>query len=167
VIIGKRGRRNVREGKRVRFNPYGLVGVMLVAAASVAIAADAASLIKQRQAHYKQIGAASKGIHDELNKPTPDAAVIQGFARQIDGLAPQIPTWFPKGTGPEAGVKTAAKPEIWTNPTGFAQAASGFAAEAHKFDGVAQGGNVDAIRAEYVSLGKACFTCHSQFRAKE
>jgi len=152
---------------RVKFNPYWLVGALVAGAASVAIAADAASLIKDRQGHMKQVGAASKGIHDELNKPAPDAAVIQGFARQLDGLAPQIPSWFPKGTGPEAGVKTAAKPEVWTNPTGFAQAASGFAAEARKFDGVAQTGQIEAIRAEYVNLGKACFTCHSQFRAKE
>ena len=152
---------------RVKLNAYWLVGLLLAGAATAAIAADAASLIKERQANYKHIGAAAKGIHDELGKPTPDLAVIQGDARTIDGLAPQIPTWFPKGTGPEAGVKTAAKPEIWTNPTGFAQAATGFATEAHKFDGVAQGGNLDAIRADFTNLGKACFTCHSQFRAKD
>ena len=151
----------------MKFNPSWLVAVLVAASATVAIAADAASLIKERQAHYKQIGAASKGIHDELGKPAPDVAAIQGFARQIDALAPQIPSWFPKGTGPEAGVKTAAKPEIWTDPTDFAQAASALAAEAHKFDGVAQAGGVDAIRAEYVDLGKACFNCHSKFRAKE
>ncbi len=152
---------------RVKFNPYWLVGLMLAASASVAIAADAGSVIKARQAHMKQIGAAAKGIHDELGKATPDAVVIQGFAKQIDGLAPQIPSWFPKGSGPEAGVKTAAKPEIWTDAAGFAQADSGFAAEAHKFDTVAQGGHIDAVRAEFADLGKACFACHSKFRAKE
>jgi len=151
---------------RVKLNAYWLVAAMVAGAASVALA-DASSLIKERQSHYKQIGAAAKGIHDELNKPAPDVAAVQGFARQIDSLAPQIPSWFPKGTGPEAGVKTAAKPEIWTDPSGFAAVASAFAAEAHKFDGVAQSGNVDAIRAEYVNLGKACFACHSKYRAKE
>jgi cytochrome c556 len=151
----------------MKFNLYWLVAGLIAAAATAAVAQNAASVIQARQAHYKQIGAASKGIHDELAKPAPSVAAIQGFASTIDTLAPQIPSWFPPGSGPEAGVKTAAKPEIWTNPTGFAQAASGLAAEAHKFDQVAQAGNVDAIRAEYANLGKACLTCHSQFRAKE
>jgi cytochrome c556 len=139
---------------------------LVIGAAGVAAAADMASVIQARQAHYKQLGAASKGIFDELNKPAPSVAVIQGFAKTIDTLAPQIPTWFPKGSGPEAGVKTHAKPEIWSNPSGFAQAASAFAAEAHHFDQVAQTGDINATRAEFASLGKACGNCHSQFRAK-
>jgi cytochrome c556 len=151
----------------MRVNPNWLVAALVVAAASAAVADTAASVIQARQAHYKQIGAASKGIHDELGKPAPSAVVIQGFAKTIDTLAPQIPSWFPAGSGAEAGVKTAAKPEIWTNPTGFAAAAHGLATEAHHFDEVAEGGDIDAIRAEYTNLGKACFTCHSQFRAKE
>jgi len=151
---------------RVKFSPYWLVAVMVAGAATLAVA-DASSVIKERQAHYKQIGADTKGIHDELNKPAPDMAVIQSDAKQVDGLIPQIPSWFPKGTGPEAGVKTGAKPEIWTDPAGFAQAASAAAAEAHKFDSVAQGGNAEAIRAEFLNLGKACFGCHSKYRAKD
>jgi len=151
----------------MKFNAYWLVAGLVLAAASAAVADNAASVIQARQAHYKQIGAASKGIHDELGKPAPSAAVIQGFAKTIDTLAPQIPSWFPAGSGPEAGVKTAAKPEIWTDAAGFSKVASALATEAHHFDDVAQGGNIDAIRAEYTNLGKACFACHSKYRAKE
>jgi cytochrome c556 len=151
----------------MKFNPNWLVAGLVVAAAGTAIAQNAASVIQARQAHYKQIGAASKGIHDELGKPAPSAAVIQGFAKQIDALAPQIPSWFPAGSGPEAGVKTQAKPEIWTDAAGFRTVAGAFATEAHHFDDVAQAGDIDAIRAEYTNLGKACFACHSKYRAKE
>ncbi|HXQ48089.1 MAG TPA: cytochrome c [Caulobacteraceae bacterium] len=151
----------------MKFNPNWLVAGLVVAAAGTAIAQNAASVIQARQAHYKQIGAASKGIHDELGKPAPSATVIQGFAKQIDTLAPQIPTWFPAGSGPEAGVKTAAKPEIWSDAAGFSAVASAFATEAHHFDEVAEGGSIDAIRTEYTNLGKACFACHSKYRSKE
>jgi cytochrome c556 len=151
----------------MKLNLNWLVAGLIVAAATSAVAQNAASVIQARQAHYKQIGAASKGIHDELGKPAPSAAVIQGFAKTIDTLAPQIPSWFPPGSGPEAGVKTAAKPEIWTDAAGFSAVAGAFATEAHHFDDVAQGGDIEAIRAEYTNLGKACFACHSKYRAKE
>jgi cytochrome c556 len=146
----------------------GIAAVALaLSAAGAALAADMAGAVQARQAHYKAIGAASKGIYDELNKPTPQAAVIQGYARQLDALAPQIPTWFPVGSGPESGVKTRAKAEIWSQPAAFKSAADGFATAAHHFSQTAAGGDIGAIRAEYPALTKTCGTCHSQFRAKE
>ena len=48
---------------------------LMLGAAGAAVAADMGAVIQARQAHYKAIGAASKGIYDELNKPTPDANV--------------------------------------------------------------------------------------------
>jgi cytochrome c556 len=143
----------------------GLLAAGLASAA--AAAADMASVIQDRQAHYKQIGKAAKGIYDTLGSPAPDVAAIQAYAHTINQLAPQIPSWFPAGSGPEAGVKTAALPAIWLRPADFTAAASGIAAEAHKFDTVAAGGDLTAIRAEYGALGKACKTCHDQFRKKE
>jgi cytochrome c556 len=152
---------------RARSILTGAVVALALGAAGVALAADMAGVIQARQAHYKAIGAASKGISDELNKPAPDAAAIQGYARTLDQLAPQIPSWFPAGSGPEAGVKTRAKAEIWTQGAAFASAAQGFAAAARHFDVTAAGGDIGAIRAEYPTLAKACGTCHGQFRAKE
>ena len=145
----------------------GPVLALALAAAGAALAADMGAVIKARQDHYKAIGAASKGIYDELNKPAPQASVIEGYARQLDQLAPQIPTWFPAGSGPESGVKTRAKAEIWTQPAAFKTAADGFAAAARHFDLTAADGDLGAIRAEYPDLTKACANCHTQFRAKE
>ena len=144
----------------------GAAVALALGAAGAALAADMASVIQARQAHYKEIGKASKGIYDELNSPTPQAAVIQGYAHQLDTLAPQITSWFPVGSGPEAGVKTKAKAEIWSQPAAFKSAADGFVAAAHHFDATASGGDIGAIRAEYPALTKACGTCHTQFRAK-
>jgi len=152
---------------RTRSILTGAVVALALGAAGAALAADMAGVIQARQGHYKAIGAASKGIFDELNKPAPDAAAIQGYARTLDQLAPQIPSWFPPGSGPEAGVKTRAKAEIWTQGAAFTSAAQGFAAAARHFDVTAAGGDIGAIRAEYPTLTKACGTCHGQFRAKE
>jgi cytochrome c556 len=145
----------------------GAVAALMLGATGAALAADVGGVIQARQAHYKAIGAASKGIYDELNKPTPDANVIQGYARTLDQLAPQIPSWFPAGSGPESGLKTHAKAEIWSQPAAFKTAADGFAAAARHFDLTAAGGDIGAIRAEYPTLTKACGNCHTQFRAKE
>ena len=130
-------------------------------------AADQAAVIHDRKAHFKEIGRAAKAIHEALGASSPDAAAIQASARQIDQLAPQIPGWFPAGSGAEAGVKTGAKPDIWTHPADFKAAAAGFAAEAHVFDAKAASGDVAAMRAEFPALGKACKTCHDQFRQKD
>jgi cytochrome c556 len=152
---------------RVRWFPTWAAAALILGAAGAALAADMTAVIQARQAHYKAIGAASKGIFDELNKPSPDVAAIQGYARTLDQLAPQIPSWFPVGSGPESGVKTLAKPEIWSNAAAFKTDADAFAAEARHFDVTAAGGDIGAIRLEYPTLGKTCGACHGEFRAKE
>jgi cytochrome c556 len=150
-----------------RFPTWIAVGLIATSLAGAALAADMAGVIKDRQAHYKQIGKAAKGIYETLNSPAPDVAAIKANARLIDQLAPQVPTWFPAGSGPEAGVKTEAKAEIWSHPADFKTAAAGFATEARKFDAVAAGGDLAAIRTAYGALGKSCKTCHDQFRKKD
>ncbi|MHB8284959.1 MAG: c-type cytochrome [Caulobacteraceae bacterium] len=143
------------------------VALMLAGAAAHAQAPSAADAIKARQDKYKQIGKAAKGIGDELKKPAPSVPTIQAYAKQIDALAPQVQTWFPKGSGPEAGVKTSAKAEIWLNPDEFKRDAISFTGSAHKLDTVAAGGDLNAVKAQFGDLGQTCKTCHQSFRARE
>ena len=84
-----------------------------VVIATCAIAAKPADVIAARQANYKQIGKAMKAMGDEMKKPEPSVPVFQASAKTIVGLAPHVLKWFPKGSGPEAGVKTGALPVIW------------------------------------------------------
>lgn len=142
-------------------------GLILAGTAGAVAAADMTGVIHARQAHYKEIGKATKGLSDSLNSPSPQLPAIQAYARQIDQLAPQIPSWFPAGSGPEAGVKTGAKPDIWAKSTEFKAAAATFATEAHRLDQVAAAGDLNAVRAEFPALGKACKTCHESFRQKD
>src|SRR5690348_11850379 len=84
--------------------------LILAAAAVAAIVTTAAAqnpsaagLIRERQAHYKQMGAAIKGINDQLHSSAPSIDAIRQGSRVIVTLAPQLLRWFPRGTGPEAG----------------------------------------------------------------
>lgn len=120
-----------------------------------------------RHENFKQQGAAFKAILDELKKGDPDKAVIAGNATKLKGLAGQLPTWFPKGSGAESGYKTDAKPEVWADAAGFSAAASRLQAETVKFDQVAQSGDLDAIKAQARAVGGACKNCHDKYRVPE
>jgi cytochrome c556 len=142
------------------------LGVALLAGA--ALAADAgADAVKARQQNFKQLGGAFKVIFDELKKPDPDKAAIAAAATKMNTLASQEQTWFPKGSGPEAGVKTGAKPEIWSDSAGFAAAVQKLQGETAKLQQVAAGGDIDAIKAQAGATGGACKNCHDKFRVPD
>ena len=118
-----------------------------------------------RQAHMKELGRTFGGIGAELRKETPDKAAIAATESTAKALAQQLPTWFPKGSGPEAGVKTAAKAEIWNDAAGFDAAVTKAQGEAGRLADVAAGGDLDAIKAQFRVTGAACNACHEKYRA--
>jgi cytochrome c556 len=117
-----------------------------------------------RQAHYKDLNAAFRTINEQLRGDTPDKAVLATEAGKMKALAADLPTWFPKGSGPEAGVKTAAKAEIWTDAEGFAAAAAKLEGETAKLSDLATAGDLDAIKAQARVTGGACKNCHDKYR---
>lgn len=143
-----------------------------LATAGAALAQDAAATpggkaVLARQAHYKELGKAFGGLNGELRKDAPDKAVISADATTVKTLADGLPTWFPKGSGPEAGVKTAAKPEIWTDAAGFAGAVAKLQGETARLQEVSMAGDLDAIKAQVRATGGACKACHDQYRAPD
>ena len=151
-----------------------VAAVIAASFAFAAIAADAppkprtpAEVVKDRQANYKKIGKAFKAVRDELGKPSPSVEVLQASGKTLDELAPQLPSWFPAGTGPEAGVKTEALPVIWTKNDDFKKAAANLATQAHAFNVAAQSGKIDDVKAMVPKLGGACKACHDTFKAKD
>ena len=130
-------------------------------------AVDAAKVISARIDNYKKIGTAFKAINDGLKADTPDPKMIGAQAKIIKDLSAKIPSWFPKGTGPEAGVKTRAKAEIWSDWATFAAAAKGLNTESGKLETLAKAGDLDAIKAQVKATGGACKTCHDKFRGPE
>ncbi len=137
---------------------------MLVATPLFAAAQD---VVNTRVAGLRQLGAAFKNVNDELKSGTPQPMVLQLSARQIRDAAKAQYGWFPAGSGPQAGVKTRAKPEIWTQPAQFKAAQDNLSAQADAFAKVVAGGDTTAIAAQAKQLGAACGACHHQFRADE
>jgi cytochrome c556 len=133
---------------------------------SAAAPVDAAQVMHDRHENYERMGRAMKGISRELKSEAPAAAEIQQHSATIAGFAPQVPSWFPAGTGPEAG-RTRAKAEIWSDPQGFAAAVQRFQQAAAQFDSAARSGDVAAIRAAMPALGSSCSNCHDKYRAPE
>jgi cytochrome c556 len=146
-----------------------LFGLALLAAASATPlwAADVATVIAQRHDHFKAIGKAAKGLGDELKTSAPSMPKIQDYAKQIDALALQVPSWFPEGSGPESGQKTHAKAAIWRQPDEFKKDASAFVEAAHKLNAIASMGDIAGVKVQMAAVGQTCKTCHQAFREKD
>ena len=88
-------------------------------------------------------------------------------AAKIAAASQAMPSWFPQGSGPEAGVKTRALPVIWTDAAGFASAQKTFAAQAAKLNTVAASGDMAGAGPEMKALFGACKGCHDKYRGPE
>lgn len=124
---------------------------------------QALALMKKRHQDFEKIGDAMKSISRELKAETPDLAQVRTGAAEIAGLARQVPTWFPAGSGPDVG-KTEARAEIWQKPEDFAAKARDFQEAAMAFNQAAQGSDLAAIRSAQANLGKSCKACHDLYR---
>ena len=113
------------------------------------------------------MGSSMKAINRELKAGAPDVPLIQREAAALAGQAAQMPSWFPAGSGPDANARTRAKAEIWSNPEGFRQAHQLYLRQSESFKRVADGGDVEQIRAAVQELGKSCGNCHDNFRGPE
>ncbi len=129
--------------------------------------ASPADLVKARQQGLKSLGAAFKIIRDELKGDSPDAAKIRKASAEIAQAAGAINNWFPAGTGPDAGVRTDARPDVWTDPAGFASARESFVREANKWIQLGNSTDAAAWKEGAASLGQSCKGCHDKYRVKK
>lgn len=144
----------------------------IAAAASAAAAAqlprqDAAGTIRVRQANYKQMAGAMKGIRDQLRASRPALPLIRRSSAVIAGHAVNVLRWFPRGTGPEAGVRTRALPQIWTDQASFTRRGAALVVAARNLDAAARAGDAARVRAALPAVASACGACHDDFRAPE
>lgn len=142
----------------------GLIGVSLASAALAQ--GTAADVIKTRQAGMKAVGAGFKGLNEQL-RGTPDAEAVKRHAAAIAAHSPKVPGWFGPGTATAPGIKTGARPEIWTRTADFRKAAADFDAQAKRTLALADAGDTAALGPQLRTLGGTCKTCHDSFRAKD
>lgn len=126
----------------------------------------AKTLMHERHEGMEDIGDAFKAAARWTKSDNPNVADVREYSAVIARLAPLVSSWYPPGTGPEAG-KTRAKAEIWQKPDDFAAKMKALQAEAPKFDAAAQGNDAAAAIAAHAELGKTCKACHDLYRAPE
>lgn len=120
--------------------------------------------IEQRQKNFEQIGGAFKTIRDEVRARNSNMEAISESINTIHALAQELPSWFPAGTGPEAGVETEALPVIWKDQAGFAAAAQKLRDASESMRALANSGDVSKVASGVATLGGACKNCHDNYR---
>jgi cytochrome c556 len=131
-------------------------------------AVDPHTVIPARQAGMKDVGRTFKGINDQLKSSAPDAKALKDGSAHLADLARQVPSWFPAGTGPEAGIKTAAKADIWTQPADFRAKAVALATATRALaDGAARSSDPAVLTPLVREVGGACKACHTTYKTQD
>lgn len=130
-------------------------------------AEEAKTLFHERHEGMEDIGKATKALSQTLKSDAPDLELVRKSAATIAELAPKASGWFPPGTGKDALPKTRSLPAIWEKPEDFAAKNRDFEQAANAFKAAADGGDLDAIRSSFGTLGKSCKACHDTYRAED
>jgi len=142
--------------------------VVIAAASSPVTAMSGKDAIDKRIAHMKKdILGPWKVIKKYAKEGEGTASNVAENALALAKAAGGITANFPKGTGRGDfdDKVTRALPKIWEDWKGFEAAADVLAAEATKLAAVADGGDKDAIVAQFGKTGKlGCGGCHKPFR---
>lgn len=138
--------------------------VLGLAAGGVLAQAKPEVLVKQRQAamtlqgkYFGPLAAMAQG------KAPYNADVVRRNAGFLDNLSRMPWDGFDPST---KGVKSHAKPEVFTDAAGVKEAVSRLENETHKLYEVSQHGDEAAVKAQIGAVGKACGGCHEKFREK-
>lgn len=152
-----------RRSRNFRLSLIAILGVTL---AGVAIGAGQDAVL-DRQQNFKRMGAVQKAIVDESKKSTPDFAVITAQADKLKALSLQLPRWFPKGSAPGTGRKTAAKPEIWSKSAAFATSSKKFQFAAAALSTAARSRDTAKVKLALRAVSGTCRECHTDFRTPD
>ncbi|MDE2411262.1 MAG: cytochrome c [Sphingomonadales bacterium] len=99
-----------------------------------------------------------------LKAGSANGAPIKGLgfaAGALDKWAKAMPALFAPST---RGLPSRAKPEIWTDPAGFAAKAAALASATKALSAAAKTEDKDAFATALASTGAACKGCHDSFQ---
>ena len=142
-------------------------GAALALAAPLTVLAQAKpeTLVKQRQAAMALQGKYIGPIGAMVNGKIPyNADVVARNATYLENLSQMPWDGFHEST---KGEKSAARPEIWTEPVKFQEAADRLQAETVKLATAARAKDEAGVKAQFPAVGKACGACHESFRVKQ
>ncbi len=139
--------------------------IALTAPLSALAQAKPETLVKQRQAAMTLIAKYFGPIGAMVNGKIPyNADVVARNATYVENLSQMPWDGFHESTKAE---KSAARPEIWSDPKKFQEAADRLQAEAVKLATVARAKDEAGVKAQFGAVGKSCGACHDSFRVKQ
>jgi len=144
-----------------------VVGAALALAAPLSVLAQAKpeQLVKQRQSAMTLIAKYFGPIAGMAQGKIPyNADVVSRNATYLENLAQMPWDGFNEST---KGEKSAARPEVWTDPKKFQEAADRLQAETVKLATAARAKDEAGVKAQWGAVGKACGACHDSFRVKQ
>jgi cytochrome c556 len=136
------------------------------AASDMPPATDVAAFMKARHEKYEDLGKNFKVMMDATKVDAPDMAAVSAAAAKVQEYAGQMGTWFPAGTGPDSGIESEAKANIWTDRATFDAALTKLQDESAKMV-TAAGTDAAAFKGQFRNLGGACKNCHDTFREEK
>jgi len=150
-----------------------LLAATVVASVGAAWVVDAVAqvkpeiLVKQRQAAMTLQGKYFGPLAGMAQGKLPyDANIAQRNAGYLDVLDKMPWDGFDPSTK-NVTVKTAALPAIWNEPAKFKEAQERLQSEVSRLGSVSKGGDEGAVKAQIGAVGKACGSCHENFREKQ
>jgi cytochrome c556 len=94
------------------------------------------------------------------------SAVIPALEKLVETAA-NTPAMFPRGSGPESGVKTAALGAVWERWAEFEAASKAQGDAARAMLDAARANDEARFKSGFAALGRSCGGCHEPFRAKQ
>ena len=140
------------------------IGLACMVGVTGAQAPRAEDVIKGRQGAMMLSGVAMASIKGAIDAGQPLAS--QRFStRSLARWAHAVPGMFPAGSGPEAGVPSNARAEIWSDRAGFEARAADYAAAADRLAELAAGDDAAAFAAQWAVVRATCQACHDGYKA--
>jgi cytochrome c556 len=137
------------------------VAVVLLATAGIGAGRiDMRGAVEARRDNFDALLEAYKSVRGQLHQSSPNLRIVREGASRLAAMSHQLTTWFPVGSGPEAGADTKAKPAIWLQPADFRARAMTSLAAVDRLNSLAAGTDVPAMRAQQQAVAQACNDCH-------
>lgn len=143
------------------------IAIILATTTAGTLVASPANDVRTRVAGYRALGAAFKSANDAVRRRDFADQRLRNASARIVLAARRQYSWYPAASRPTDGLKTAAKPEIWSNPDDFRTFQDAFLAQARRFHSATSIGEASAIRSEARRLGAQCKACHDRFRRSD
>jgi cytochrome c556 len=122
--------------------------------------------VEYRMSLYTVIAANFAPLADMAEGKIPfNAADAEMRAERVAFIAPMLKEAFPPDSNGVA--HTAAKPEIWTNPTEFNQALQALIDKSAALAAAAKTGDAAKFNTAVQETGKTCKSCHDKFKVKD